>query len=639
MSEHDEQQAAAGMRRPGARRRAPDETVDQSSASDAASPAGGPRAPWASPGRGQPYPGEVGAEEARPAAQGPLTTPPPAWPTSPPAVAFGYPYPHPGAGAGPGAPGDAAGGPSWGGPAGYRSPGPYDQATVPGAAVGPYGDSPTYPGAPPYAGPPPYSTAAAFPASPPYAGGPRYPGGTQYHDPPPYAGAPGYPGGTQYHDPPPYAGAPGYPGGTQYHDPPPYAGAPGFSGYGERAGWSGGWQPPPPAPPGYGTWGPAAQPGWAPFTPDAPPKHRGLTIALVAILVAALIGLSAGGLLVRRNATASRLPSIFPTLPKGGGTPTGTGLPAAQAQAVADAVDPSVVDINAKLGYQQAAAAGTGMVLTSDGQVLTNNHVIAGATSLTGTVVGGKTYTITVLGSDPTEDVALVKLDGATGLKPIKIGDPTKLAVGDPIVAVGNAGGLGGAPSVVTGTVSGLDQSVTASDLGGGNTEQLNGLIEINAPLQPGDSGGPLINASSQVVGMNTAASSSSRVEAQASIGFAIPITRAVSIGQQIAAGKGSANIQIGLPGFLGVSIATNNLGATGGAPISGVLPGSPAEKAGLMSGDLITSVNGQTVDSPKSLTTIMQQRHPGDKAVVAWNDSSGKKHTATVTLTTGPAA
>ncbi len=598
MSEHDEEQVAGGLRRRGARRRDPDETVDQWAAPDAASPATGPAAPpgrWASPGGGQPYPGEVGAEELGSA--GLATDPTPASPTVPASTPFGYPYPGPATGPG-GAAGAAAGpswsgtaGPSWGGTAAYP-PGPYDTTAYPGPGPGAYDSPTTAPGPPPYAGPPPYSTPGAYPGSPaypggtqyqdpppypgspaypggtqyqdppPYPGAPGYPGGTQYQDPPPYPGAPGYPGGTQYQDPPPYAGAPGYPGGTRYQDPPPFAGAPGFPGYGDNAGWSGGWQPPPP--PGYGAWGsagPVAQPGWAPYPPDAAPKHRGLAIALVAILVAALIGLSAGGLLVRRNTTSSRLPTVFPALPGGGGAPTGTGLPAAQAQAVADAVDPSVVDINAKLGYQQAAAAGTGMVLTSDGQVLTNNHVIAGATSLTGTVVGGKTYTITVLGSDPTEDVALVKLDGATGLKPIKIGDPTRLAMGDPIVAVGNAGGLGGAPSVVTGTVSGLDQSVTASDLGGGNTEQLNGLIEINAPLQPGDSGGPLINASSQVVGMDTAASSSGRVEAQASIGFAIPITRAVALAQQIAAGKGSATIQIGLPGFLGVSIAPNDLG------------------------------------------------------------------------------
>jgi S1-C subfamily serine protease len=364
----------------------------------------------------------------------------------------------------------------------------------------------------------------------------------------------------------------------------------------------------------------------------------------VAVLVAALIGLGLGGRLVNQDTAVNRLPSLFPSQPAGNGgfgipPTTAGGFPTAQAQAIAGAVNPSVVDIDAKLGFQQAAAAGTGMVLTSDGEVLTNNHVIAGATTLSGTVVGGKTYTVTVLGSDPTEDVALIKLDGATGLKPIKAGDPAKLMVGDRIVAVGNAGGVGGDPAVVTGTVSALDQSVTASDLGGANAEQLTGLIQINAQLEPGDSGGPLIDGASEVVGMDTAASADSRLQAPTSVGFAIPISRAMGIAGQIAAGHASATIQIGLPGFLGVTISNNVIGATGGAPISGTLPGSPADKLGLKAGDVITEVNGQTVDSPKTLTAILQQRHPGDKVTIGWADSSSKRHTATVTLTTGPAA
>jgi len=315
------------------------------------------------------------------------------------------------------------------------------------------------------------------------------------------------------------------------------------------------------------------------------------------------------------------------------------GLPATQAATIAAAVDPSVVDINTKLGYQRAAAAGTGMVLTSDGQVLTNNHVVAGATSLMGAVVGGKSYTAKVLGTDPTDDIALIKLEGASGLMPIRTGDPAKLATGDAIVAVGNAGGLGGTPSVVTGTVVALDQSVTASDIGGGNAEQLSGLIEINAPLQPGDSGGPLITADGLVVGMNTAASASNRVESQSSVGFAIPISKAIAIGKEIAAGHASATIQIGVPGFLGVNVPRTQTAGISGAVISGVLPASPAEKAGLATGDVITSINGQPVVSPSTLTAILRQRHPGDKVTVAWADTAGKSHTATIALTVGPAA
>jgi S1-C subfamily serine protease len=216
-------------------------------------------------------------------------------------------------------------------------------------------------------------------------------------------------------------------------------------------------------------------------------------------------------------------------------------------------------------------------------------------------------------------------------------GDPAKLTSGQPIVAVGNAGGLGGTPSVVTGTVAALDQSVTASDLGGGNPEQLSDMIEINASLQPGDSGGPLVNASSQVVGMDTAASTSGR--SLTSVGFSIPISRAISIAQQIIAGHASSNIQIGLPGFLGVSVSPTNPTTVAGAAVSGILPGTPADKAGLTAGDVITSLNGQPVKSATGLTSLLQQTHAGDKVTVGWLDSTDVSHTATVTLVTGPAA
>ncbi|MDQ1427143.1 MAG: hypothetical protein QOK39_619, partial [Acidimicrobiaceae bacterium] len=538
---------------------------------------------WASPGYGQPYPGEQW--QAEPPQTPPATSPAnpgnPAqqWqPEPPPPVDTGFAYPY----------------------QGYSAP-------------------PTYPGASPYAPPPNYPPQHA----PPYPSTRRPEAGDWQSGgwaDPAYPAAPGGGGGGW-----------GEPSPSGWPDPA-YGAAPG-------AGAGGGWQQPPPTGPSYAAWGPAPAPGWAPYQSTPPPsKTNPFAVILIAILIAGLVGLGIGGQLVSRHTTTSRLPTVFPTQPSGGVGSGGGGLPPSQAAAVAGAVFPSIVDINTKLGYQRAAAAGTGMVLTSDGQVLTNNHVIAGSTSLNATVINGKTYTAKVLGTDPTEDIALIKLDGASGLTPIKTGDPSKLAPGDSIVAAGNAGGLGGTPSVVTGTVVALDQAVTASDIGGGNAEQLTGMIEINAPLQPGDSGGPLINPSSQVVGMDTAASATNRVESQSSVGFAIPITRAIAIAKEIAAGHASTTIQIGVPGFLGVSIdPTINTGA--GATLSGVIPGSPSEKAGLAGGDVITSINGQPVDSPNSLTAILRQHHPGDKVSVGWSDSSGKKQTATITLTVGPAA
>jgi S1-C subfamily serine protease len=178
---------------------------------------------------------------------------------------------------------------------------------------------------------------------------------------------------------------------------------------------------------------------------------------------------------------------------------------------IASKVDPGLVDVVSTLGYQSATAEGTGMVLTSTGEILTNNHVIDGATSIKVTDIGnGKTYTATVVGYDATKDIAVLQLQNASGLQTISIGDSSSVTVGSKVTALGNAGGKGGTPSVATGTVTALNQSITASDEGSSNSEQLSGLIESNAPIQAGDSGGSLVNSSGQVIGMDTAASSSS---------------------------------------------------------------------------------------------------------------------------------
>jgi S1-C subfamily serine protease len=295
--------------------------------------------------------------------------------------------------------------------------------------------------------------------------------------------------------------------------------------------------------------------------------------------------------------------------------------------------------------------------------VLTNNHVVDGATSITATVVGtGRTYNAKVVGTDPTDDVAVIQLQGATGLKTVKTGDSSKVTAGDSVVAIGNAGGTGGTPSVVSGTVQAVDQSITAGDANGGNSEQLTGLIEMNAPIQPGDSGGPLVTTNGQVIGMNTAASSGGAFQSSATDGFAIPINHALDIARQIESGQSSSSVHIGGRGFLGVEVQSGSSGQGGGssgdlggfggfgglgspstgdgsgAVISGVVPGSPAANAGLQQGDEITSVNGQAVDSPDSLSSLLQNHRPGNNVTIGWTDQSGQNHTATVTLTTGPA-
>jgi S1-C subfamily serine protease len=288
------------------------------------------------------------------------------------------------------------------------------------------------------------------------------------------------------------------------------------------------------------------------------------------------------------------------------------------------------------LAYQQAQAAGTGMILTADGEVLTNNHVVDGATSISVTVVStGKTYKASVVGTDPSHDVAVLQLEGASGLTPARIGDSSTVAVGDAVTAVGNAGGDGGAPTVAAGHVTALDQEITASDPNGSNAEQLTNLIQIDANLQAGESGGPLYDSEGSVIGMDTAGGSTRPFRSVANEGYAIPINDAMSIAQQIVAGNDTDTITLGTPGFLGISVQSDG---TGGVVITEVVRGTPAEDIGLQVGDVLTNIDGHALGSVDSVTAALDGHHGGDKVSVSWTDSAGKTHTATATLAVGPA-
>ncbi|HEY6493797.1 MAG TPA: trypsin-like peptidase domain-containing protein [Trebonia sp.] len=455
--------------------------------------------------------------------------------------------------------------------------------------------------------------------------------------------------------------------------PPPGYGQPGYGqpGYGH---------------PGYGQPG-YGQYGWGGYGAPPPPPRSGLgkTLAYVAVAVLAAAA-GAGAAVALNNSGSSSTPSAsspfggsgssnpfggtggdgnanpLPSSGTGsgdsGGSNAGTG--SLNAAALSAKVDPGIVDITSELTYNEAEAQGTGMILTSTGLVLTNNHVIDEATSVTATLVTtGKTYTAKVIGYDSTDDVALLQLQGASGLKPVTLSDSSKAAVGQAVLALGNAGGKGGAPATAQGTIQGLDQSIKASDEGSGTTEQLKGMIETDAPIQPGDSGGPLVNGSGQVVGMDTAADSASGGFGgydDSTTGFAIPINSAQSIANEIKTGKPSTNIHIGLAGFMGVDVAdasspsgcTNASGSGGdgfggfggtspvssGALICQVFPKSPAYAAGLETGDVITSVNGTKVGSADALTNITANSHPGDKFSIDFVDPYGAKHSGTATLT-----
>jgi S1-C subfamily serine protease len=335
---------------------------------------------------------------------------------------------------------------------------------------------------------------------------------------------------------------------------------------------------------------------------------------------------------------------------------TTAATPATKTQSV------GVVLIDTVLKYQGAEAAGTGLILTSNGEIVTNNHVVDGATSITVTVAStGKSYIASVVGTDPTKDVAVLQLSGASGLTPAPTDSSSKAAVADAVTAVGNANGTGSL-SQASGTITALDQSITASGDDGSNPEALTGLIQTNADVVPGDSGGPLYDSAGDVIGIDTAASSGSTTVA----GFAIPIATAVSIAHQIEAGTATAGITIGYPAFLGVEVQPDGAAtgaaqapatggvqgpATGGvqgpatgitppvgAVIAGALAGTPAETLGLAAGDTITAVNGTAITSSTQLSTVLGGHNPGDTVTIGWTDAAGVAHSASVTLIAGAA-
>ncbi len=413
------------------------------------------------------------------------------------------------------------------------------------------------------------------------------------------------------------------------------------------------------------------------MTPDCGyglfPRRHGRGNALMYFLTAVL-GAGLGTVLLLALTDSD---SAGATLPGGHAAPVpaGSAPPGLKSQQdIIAKVKPGVVIINTMLQYSSEAAAGTGVVLKPDGLVLTNNHVIQNSTSITATVPStGKTYTAHVLGYDKTADIALIKLQSASGLTTVPVGSSASVKPGEPVVALGNANGEN-TVSAAPGQVTQVGQTITASDnAGSASTETLHEMIQTNADIVAGDSGGPLSN-SSGVIGMDTAGNSPS--SQQQATGFAIPINTAMGIARQIAADRASATIAIGYPGFMGIFIGSGSdrspqgqakqqqqrqqPGSSGGSPscsitnaglaapsaiapvssgvlVDGTICGSPAAQAGMTSGAVITAVDGHAVGSPDDLGRVLARFHPRDTLSVTWVNPAGHRVTRSVRLGAGP--
>jgi S1-C subfamily serine protease len=399
---------------------------------------------------------------------------------------------------------------------------------------------------------------------------------------------------------------------------------------------------PPPAPPGGG---PAGFPSLPP-----PPlgdaggtrsflagKRTGALVGGVAVLalVAGSLGAAIGVGLASDDKSDS--PEVTnATAPAGGATttpippattattaPSGSGSSAApiagaalDVKGILAKVEPSVVDIVAS--NRRASGEGTGIIISSDGYVLTNAHVVDGASKVSVALAGtSRARSATVVGADEAHDVALLKIDDASGLPAAELGRSSDVKVGEDVVAIGNALGLRGDPTVTRGIVSALNRTV----------ENLTGMIQTDAAINPGNSGGPLVNSAGQVIGINTAVAA----DGAQNIGFAIPIDKAKSLSDRLKTGQGPAPVA-----FLGVSTTETDDGS-GGAQVVELVSGGPAQRAGIAVGDLIVTFDGKPVGSADSLSGLVQARQPGDTVQVVV-ERNGSTRTISLTLGTKPA-
>jgi len=405
--------------------------------------------------------------------------------------------------------------------------------------------------------------------------------------------------------------------------------------------------PPPPAPPYYIPPPPAPRPAWG----------RWLAAGTIAATIfAGAFGVGIGLTMARYLHSSSQTPvasapqhsePASSTAPISAVNPSTNHNGTINAQNIAAKVDPALVDINTvvQTATSTGAASGTGMIITSSGEVLTNNHVVDQSISISVTIAGhAGSFKAHVIGVSPTADVALIQIEGLSGLPTVTFADSSSVKVGDPVVALGNALGQGGTPALTQGQVTAVDQTITASE-GSGRSETLTGMIQSDAGISPGDSGGALVNSAGQVIGMITAGEAQGFRTTVSPIGYAVNTNSALTVVNEIRAGQASADVIIGPVGYLGVQIrdldqqlaAQYGLSITSGPLVLAVQAGSPADQAGMTRLSVITKIGSTSVDSSASLGNALHAYKPGANVAVTWIDQGGASHTKTLTLTTGP--
>jgi putative serine protease PepD len=382
----------------------------------------------------------------------------------------------------------------------------------------------------------------------------------------------------------------------------PYA-APGYAGYGV-----------PPQHPAQGGPQPADEPGQPPAW--AQPGPRPNRFGRVAAAGAAVLTIAvASGLLGGVVATAL---DDDPVTTANNNRPVAAApvIDRSSLASIAAAVAPSVVSINTGRGE------GSGVVLTEDGYILTNNHVVESAQGDTVRVIfaDGKSANAKIVGTDPKTDLAVVKAEDVSGLTKAKFGDSASVQIGDTVLAVGNPLGLQG--SVTSGIISAKDRTIQAGSQQAGSNS-LSGLLQTDAPINPGNSGGALVNTSGEVIGINTAIATNGGSEGNIGVGFAIPSAKAKQVADQLRKGE-----KVSHP-FLGVRVADAQ---NGGATLVSVQAGSPAAKAGLQEGDIVTKFGDKTVGDSDDLVSAVQSGKVGDQVTVTYT-RNGDEKTTTVTL------